>query len=34
MSTDNICFPGKIRKILSGYPLLSGGQNDILHKNK
>ena len=23
MSTHNICFPGEIRKILCGYPLLS-----------
>ena len=24
MSTHNICFLGKVRKILCGYPLLSG----------
>ena len=24
MSTHNICFCGEIRKLLSGYPLLSG----------
>ena len=24
MSTNNLCFHGKMRKILGGYPLLSG----------
>ena len=27
MSTHNICFRGKIRKILCGYPLLSVAMN-------
>ena len=31
MSTHNICFCGEIRKILCGYPLLSGAM--VILKN-
>ena len=30
MSTHNICFPGEIRKVLSGYPL-SGPMQPMLN---
>ena len=30
MSTHNICFRGEIRKIFTGYPLLSRPMNDTL----
>ena len=29
MSTHNICFHGEIRKVLCGYPLLSGAMHDL-----
>ena len=31
MSTHNICFHGEIRKIICGYPLLSGAVHKPLH---
>ena len=31
MSTHNISFHGEMRKILSGYPLLSGAMLHALH---
>ena len=30
MNTYNICFHGEIRKILGGYPLLSGAMSDTI----
>ena len=29
MSAHNICFTGEIRKIICGYPLLSGAKQNI-----
>ena len=29
MSTNSVCFCGEIRKILGGYPLLSGTMGNI-----
>ena len=34
MSTHNICFCGEIRKIFTGYPLLSRPMNIIFLHNK
>ena len=31
MSTHNICFPGEIRKILCGYPLLSVAMTCVIY---
>ena len=34
MSTHNICYLGEIRKILSGYSLLSGALHGRFSKNR